>query len=599
LELFEVKRAFALHFRISEEAIKVTVHAQGEFLLQFANLEDRRAALMIQGALKLGSVSFLLMPWSRLRRATASSLPFKVRVCLEGVPDHAWDIESVKPLFAGVGLIDSIDDLEMAEQETACLRLWVWMEDVNALATRGVLKLEEPVEVDSPLTHILGDAPERTGPLKMVDHPILLHLDKVIDHDPPAGSHASIHSNVSGVPSDGSSASAETVTWGYRWVLGVEARNSPPPPPRGSVHSRLQFPRRDGGDGGGDGAVGGRHARGSGGTQSGRERPLPASGGSSSRYYGGGGSSTGGQQHASEEMPVVTHVGAQDLQGGAQQPTCRMVGHMEAVVPSLTIIEAPSSMSAEVVGREQSRSRESLGADGAAAQTLGLVSGDGSSDRSLEPSLEPLIDLWSDLPMQSTIVASSKKSAAEMGLMGLIMDIQAMGEGLGDEIGHREVELASAQLALHSTQLQQETVAEFTESADSGIPAQSLESFLGCAVHPAAPPLLPSPAAVQVHRRPAKPATTSDTEVRSSGRLAAKPTSKLSALDKAKLVLLKKSGVLAEDGIPTASDLQKYRGMYTRALPPYFISAVTALVDAVSPNRKKTEAPASALVAAA
>jgi hypothetical protein len=39
--------------------------------------------------------------------------------------------------------------------------------------------------------------------------------------------------------------------------------------------------------------------------------------------------------------------------------------------------------------------------------------------------------------------------------------------------------------------------------------------------------------------------------------------------------------------------------MYTRALPPYFISAVTALVDAVSPNRKKTEAPASALVAAA
>ncbi|KAM0860893.1 hypothetical protein ACQ4PT_046256 [Festuca glaucescens] len=124
LELVEVKRGFALHFGIAEEAVKVTVHAQGEFLLRFTDPEVRNTALRIQGALRLGQVSFLLSPWSRLRRAIASSLPFKVRVCLEGVPEHAWDVESVKPLF-GESLIDSVDELEFSERDTACFRLWV------------------------------------------------------------------------------------------------------------------------------------------------------------------------------------------------------------------------------------------------------------------------------------------------------------------------------------------------------------------------------------------------------------------------------------------------------------------------------------------
>jgi hypothetical protein len=89
IALLKLKRAFALQFRISEEAIKVTVHVQGEFLLVFADPEARRTTLSIQGALKLGSVSFLLISWSCLHRATALELPFKVGVCLEDIPDHA------------------------------------------------------------------------------------------------------------------------------------------------------------------------------------------------------------------------------------------------------------------------------------------------------------------------------------------------------------------------------------------------------------------------------------------------------------------------------------------------------------------------------
>jgi hypothetical protein len=64
-----------------------------------------------------------------------------------------------------------------------------------------------------------------------------------------------------------------------------------------------------------------------------------------------------------------------------------------------------------------------------------------------------------------------------------------------------------------------------------------------------------------------------------STRLAAKPTARLSIMEKVSIVLLKKSGVVAEDAVPQAADLQKYRSCYKKLLPAHFIKAVTSLVQ--------------------
>jgi hypothetical protein len=158
-------------------------------------------------------------------------LSYKARVCIEGVPEHARDPVSVAPLFAGRALIDSVDDVALSDQETACIRLWVWMEDMGSLATRGTIKLEEPIEVESPLVHfpelgIYADIPSRVGPVSVIEHEVLIHLDKVIDHTNSAegspASYSSYHSDVSGLPSETSSASGDVVTWSYNWSLGVE-----------------------------------------------------------------------------------------------------------------------------------------------------------------------------------------------------------------------------------------------------------------------------------------------------------------------------------------------------------------------------------------
>jgi hypothetical protein len=59
----------------------------------------------------------------------------------------------VAPLFRPNVILDSIDDVCCSEEETACFKVWIWTDNVNKIATKGVLRLEEPFEVDSPLMH--------------------------------------------------------------------------------------------------------------------------------------------------------------------------------------------------------------------------------------------------------------------------------------------------------------------------------------------------------------------------------------------------------------------------------------------------------------
>ncbi|KAM0868001.1 hypothetical protein ACQ4PT_041632 [Festuca glaucescens] len=120
LELFEVNRAFALQFAVAEEALHVSVFAPGEFLLRFNEVEACNRAVSWQGALTMGSVSFMLSPWTRFRRGRVEKMFFKARVCLEGVPRHAWQLEAVRGLFGDTDIIDGVDTSECSEQDMAC-----------------------------------------------------------------------------------------------------------------------------------------------------------------------------------------------------------------------------------------------------------------------------------------------------------------------------------------------------------------------------------------------------------------------------------------------------------------------------------------------
>lgn len=78
---------------------------------------------------------------------------------------------------------------------------------------------------------------------------------------------------------------------------------------------------------------------------------------------------------------------------------------------------------------------------------------------------------------------------------------------------------------------------------------------------------------------------------RSSGRLAAKPSRVLSAMDKAQLVLMRKEGIVSSEAPPSPDALKRYKELYKEELPQHFIDAVSALVEATDVGKSKKKVP--------
>ncbi|KAG2608099.1 hypothetical protein PVAP13_4NG286300 [Panicum virgatum] len=235
----ETVRRDALHqLRIPACGLLVTKVREASFLLRFERPEQRNAALR-GGPLMAGHTKLHVMPWSRQYRASGSKLKYRVRVCTEGVPAHAAQVETVVQLFPSSSFIGKIDTEVETEDEKACLCIWVWAVDPDAIAKEGVLRMEEPVEFsEEELSELRNEA------ARMLDYKVLLHLDRVVDYtssqsSPSWKSYASVSS---GIP-DETVEDEWPVKRKFSWQLGV--KDGQHVPWRISVHGRLGERRRD------------------------------------------------------------------------------------------------------------------------------------------------------------------------------------------------------------------------------------------------------------------------------------------------------------------------------------------------------------------
>lgn len=139
-----VVRRDALHqLRIPpEDILEVRVMKPALFLVRFSSRERRNAALNEGGFCSSGS-GLRFMPWSRRFGATAGSLKFRVRVCLEGVPDHGRQVETVAQLLSPPSFIDEVDCTVEKEEERSTFNMWVWTDAPSNIATSGILQIEE------------------------------------------------------------------------------------------------------------------------------------------------------------------------------------------------------------------------------------------------------------------------------------------------------------------------------------------------------------------------------------------------------------------------------------------------------------------------
>ncbi|CAN6210597.1 unnamed protein product [Urochloa humidicola] len=242
----EVHRDALQQLRIPGHTLQVTRISKAAFLLRFETPELRNFA-RARGTLSTGICSLHLMPWGRQADASDASLPYRARVCLEGVPAHAHQVETVLHVLPKRSFVEAIDYAREREDEKGCFILWIWCKDPDALSVQGTLEIEEPAVLHEEYPYCSASSSHyqfvRSDMMSTLRYNILIHLDRVEDYSPPSNtsSRRSFESDISGVPND-----ETTREWpekhSFIWHLGTP--DALPDPPRASVHSRLGA-RRD------------------------------------------------------------------------------------------------------------------------------------------------------------------------------------------------------------------------------------------------------------------------------------------------------------------------------------------------------------------
>jgi len=121
----DVHRDALQQLRIPAQDLEVTCLRAATFLLRFAMPELRAAALRCD-ALRCARTRLQLKPWIHQISASAAKFMFRVRLCIEGIPPHAHQPQTIVQLFKSPTFIEEIASDQEREEERGCFCVWIW-----------------------------------------------------------------------------------------------------------------------------------------------------------------------------------------------------------------------------------------------------------------------------------------------------------------------------------------------------------------------------------------------------------------------------------------------------------------------------------------
>lgn len=105
----EVRVAIETQLLVPSSEMVVSMYPPTGFLVLFSDYRLRDHAIVDSHGVNLGGLILHFRPWSSDEGAANAHLPFKMRLCLEGVPPHARQPDTLKQLFDPATLIEGID----------------------------------------------------------------------------------------------------------------------------------------------------------------------------------------------------------------------------------------------------------------------------------------------------------------------------------------------------------------------------------------------------------------------------------------------------------------------------------------------------------
>ncbi|KAL5201867.1 hypothetical protein ABZP36_036221 [Zizania latifolia] len=224
-----VKHRFTEYLRIQPSNVEVFSHLGGSFLVFFTRAEDRSIALA-ESRPPLRGLELKLIPWSWQVQASFAKMRFRARLCVEGIPHHAWNSDTTAILLSKGCLIDKVDNDSHSEKEATCLCVCVWTQDANKIPKSAYLHVVEREDISSPPRNFpelgITEPPSQRGPPGALLYNILIHHDQLWDFSPPKASgepvfNYSSYSAISGLDSPVSFEDDIPRKSSFLWELGA------------------------------------------------------------------------------------------------------------------------------------------------------------------------------------------------------------------------------------------------------------------------------------------------------------------------------------------------------------------------------------------
>ncbi|KAJ1264476.1 hypothetical protein BS78_08G003400 [Paspalum vaginatum] len=128
----EVEAALREEFRLRHGEVTVARHFPESFLIKFKHAHHCTEVLR-KGSAKRHGVEVFFSKWRSLRDAHGVTLLFRVKLCLDRVPTHAWTAVIVERLISRSCALEGIKtDLEKPS-EAKTIDLWAWTANPSAI----------------------------------------------------------------------------------------------------------------------------------------------------------------------------------------------------------------------------------------------------------------------------------------------------------------------------------------------------------------------------------------------------------------------------------------------------------------------------------
>lgn len=161
----------------------VSLHHPQAFLIKFQHRRHCEEAL-VKGYVKRRGIEIHFIKWHSLQSALGVALMFRVRLCLDGVPMHAWAADITERIIGRTCTLEQIETDVVHPVEsgnTRSIDLWAWTANPSTIPKRMWLSFTNRAK-DPKLAPLLAVESPPEHWQRGVRHPVLFHLEEIHDY---------------------------------------------------------------------------------------------------------------------------------------------------------------------------------------------------------------------------------------------------------------------------------------------------------------------------------------------------------------------------------------------------------------------------------